>query len=128
MKKPLKLVYKIEATNKHVFVRYIQEDYYEGNKNSASWNVISHTVEDIESLLEDGPSKKKTIYTNFGTGEAAEEFIIGEIEKYKADKAAYDEYMAEEIARKAVANDNYAKLIHEEKVWREANKNGKVFK
>jgi len=124
MKKPVKNIYYIDATNGHVFVRHIAEDYYEANRHSpASWAVVREQATDDKKF-----PVGSWIYRNFGTGAAAEQYIVAEKAKYEIDKTAYDEFTAEERARAAIANDNYEKLIHDEKVWREQNMNGKVYK
>lgn len=124
MKKPVKKIYYIEATNGKVFVRYIPEDYYEANRHApASWSVVQEQVTDDRKY-----PVGSWIYRDFGTGIVAEQYIVAEKAKYEIDKTAYDEFTAEERARVAIANDNYEKLIHDEKVWREENMNGKVYK
>lgn len=117
MKKPIKNIYMIDATNKRVYVRYISEEYYEDcKKQPGRWNVVGEV----------GP--KGLVFRQFTSGVEAEAFILEQVAEYETKLKEWE--MATAAARKkAIAdNDNYAKLIQEEQDWRIANMNGKVFK
>lgn len=130
MKKPTKYIYKIEASNGHVYVRYISEEYYETNKsNPGSWPCVSHSVFDWKGVKEgDMPKLKKVIYSDFQSGAKAEQYIIDEKALYEEELLEYENAVADIKAKTIADNDNYRRLIDQEKTWRQENLDGKIYK